>query len=230
MKFYSFGCSLVFGTDLSDSGTDQDWPTASTLTWPALLATKFGYKYCCMAGGGRGNLCILDRLLSTVQNDPESFFIIQWSFIDRFDYSDPSGHHFSQGNNDWKSILPNHNNDLAKTYYQDIHSEYRDKLVTLSYIMTAINELERFGCRYIMANIDDLLWCDKFHASTGMIQMQQYIKPYIRNFDGRNFLDWSRQNDFDISPTGHPLEQAHAAAADLMLPIIKDILHLDHNQ
>lgn len=224
MKFYSFGCSLIFGTDLSDSGHDKDWPTASALTWPALLASKFGYQYCCLAGGGRGNLCILDRLLNNVQNDPEAFFIVQWSYIDRFDYSDRAGHHFANGKNDWLSILPNHDDYLARTYYQDIHSEYRDKLVTLSYIMTAIHELERFGCRYIMTNIDDLLWCDRFNALTGMIQMQQSIKPYIRDFNGRNFLDYSRHHGFAISPTGHPLEQAHAAAAELMSPTIDAIL------
>jgi hypothetical protein len=39
-------------------------------------------------------------------------------------------------------------------------------------------------------------------------------------FEGQTFLDYSRKNGFAISPTLHPLEQAHESAAQV---IIRDV-------
>jgi hypothetical protein len=40
-----------------------------------------------------------------------------------------------------------------------------------------------------------------------------------------DFLTWSKQKGHAITSIGHPLEEAHAAAADLMQPVIESILH-----
>lgn len=229
MKLISFGCSLVFGTDLADDGRDQPFPRPSRLTWPALLAEKFGLEYECRAYGGRGNVCILDRLMQEIDQTSEALFVIQWTFIDRFDYSDPNGKHFGKGPRDWSCILPGTQGDLAELYYRDLHSEYRDKLVSLAYMQLAIHSLEKKNCRYLMTCVDDLIWCDRWHSSPGMISSQQSIKPHVHDFEGRNFLDWSRYQGFEISPSGHPLAQAHAAAAKLLIPKIDAILHPDHS-
>jgi hypothetical protein len=34
-----------------------------------------------------------------------------------------------------------------------------------------------------------------------------------------NFLDWSKQQGYPIGTAAHPLEQAHAAAADYILDL-----------
>jgi hypothetical protein len=63
-------------------------------------------------------------------------------------------------------------------------------------------------------------WHDPKYVSV----MQSKIKNFLLNFDGKNFLDWSRDRGFAISENWHPLEDAHQAAADLMLPRIDAIL------
>ena len=75
-----------------------------------------------------------------------------------------------------------------------------------------------------MTMLDDLLWCQQWHAPEFVRHLQQEVRSYIHDFEGHNFLDWSRNRGFEISSSEHPLEKAHAAAADYMLPKIKKIL------
>ena len=80
MKLKSFGCSLIFGSELSDDGRDGPYATPSQQTWPALLAQHWGYDYECYARPGAGNLQILDRVLEhSVYSEP-TIFLIGWSY------------------------------------------------------------------------------------------------------------------------------------------------------
>lgn len=49
--------------------------------------------------------------------------------------------------------------------------------------------------------------------------MQQQTWPVMQNFDGRTFLEWSRDHGYKITPLpgDHPLEQAHQAAAEFWI-------------
>jgi hypothetical protein len=38
----------------------------------------------------------------------------------------------------------------------------------------------------------------------------------MTKFNGLTFLDWSKKNNFEISPTLHPLEPAHQAGFKLI--------------
>lgn len=225
MYLFSFGCSLIFGTDLPDDGKHDPWPVPSSLTWPALLAKNLGLTYLCRAKGGSGNLCVLDRVMRNACLYPDSIFVIGWTYIDRFDYSNPRGTHFGNGVDDYLTLRPAEENDLEQIYYRRLHSEYKDKLTSLLYIKTAIDFLQRSNIPFIMTCIDDILFCEKYYASAPVLELQKDVKPYIVDFEGRNFVDWSRYQGFEISPTGHPLDRAHAAAADLMAPKIDAILH-----
>jgi hypothetical protein len=224
VKILSFGCSLIFGTDLSDDGRDKEYPTASQLTWPALLAKQFGASYKCHAKGGAGNLLILDRIMSSYPFGPEAIVIVGWTWTARFDYSDPQGHHFGQGKNDWLSLQPIGRSDLHRCYYQNLHSEYKDKMQSLIYIKTAIDFLNDHDVPFVMTNLDDLIFCKKFNISPGMQFVQQKVKQNLISFEGKNFIDWSRQKNFPVSDTWHPLEQAHLAAAEFMLPKLHTLL------
>ena len=222
MYLKSFGCSFVYGTDLPDFLHSK----GSTLTWPALIADRFGLSYQCHAGGGQGNLAILDRLSQVIYQDPTAFFVIQWTYIDRFDYSDPRGYHFTKEIiNDWHTARPGDNNPQSDFYFRSLHSEYRDKLTSLIYIKTAKDLLTQNGCRYIMTCMDPLLLSDLWHINLAMRSWQQDIAEDLRWFEGKDFLTWSRQQNFAMGATGHPLEQAHEAAADIMLPEIQALLN-----
>lgn len=223
MKVKSFGCSFIFGTDLADDGRNGPWATASNFTWPALIAKELGWEYVCAAHGGSGNLQILARVLDETACWNADFYIIGWSWIDRFDYIDNT-----QERRTWHTLSPITSGSTARTYYRDLHSEYRDKLTSLTYVQTAIDELTRRGIPYLMTYMDDLMFCNRWNTSPGLSEMQGRIEPQMHTFENKNFLEWSKENNFPISKTSHPLEQAHSAAAEIMLPAAKSILK-NHN-
>lgn len=225
MDFLSFGCSLTFGTDLQDDGRNDKWAKFSRLTWQALVSQHYKTNYWCRAKGGSGNLAILNRVLDARHHNPDNFFLISWTFIDRFDYSDPKGGHFSNGANDYLTLRPSESDEYSAFYYKRFHSEHKDKLCSLIYIKTAIDCLTQAKIPFVMTSVDDVLFDQRYHAPPAIVELQETIKPHITYFEGRNFLDWSLHRGFEISPTGHPLEQAHATAAQLMTPVIDAILH-----
>lgn len=221
VNVHSFGCSFIFGTDLADDGRDLPYPTASQLTWPALISQQLDAKYYCHARGGAGNLQILDRILNVAAvNNSDDFFIIGWTWIDRFDYTQTNQH----GRPDcWSTVMPIDQDERARIYYRELHSEYRDKLVTLQCMRTAIDVLRQKNRKFIMTFMDDLVLDRRWNTSPGITDLQDYVKPCLETFEGKSFLDWSRDQGFEISKTLHPLEPAHAAAAQIMLPRVVDI-------
>jgi len=222
MELKSFGCSFTYGTDLADV---TDPSRYSHLTWPSLLANKFGMAYQCHAGGGHGNLAIFDRLSQEIDRHPQSLFVIQWTYIDRLDYSDRDGHHFNKGTNDWSTILPGSDSLQSDFFFREIHSEYRDKLTSLIYIKSAIDLLRENNCKFLMTCIDKTMLCDKYHTTAVMQRWQRHLRSNLFFFEEQDFLQWSRRKGFPTGKTGHPLEQAHVAAAELMTPVIDAILH-----
>ena len=72
----SFGCSFIFGTDLSDSTNLK----ASYSTWPAHMAKHLGYQYGCLAKGGIGNFQILQRVLDHINFTNNDLFVIAWTW------------------------------------------------------------------------------------------------------------------------------------------------------
>lgn len=221
MILKSFGCSFIFGTDLADDGRHLIKPTASNFTWPALLAKQLGYEYRCYARGGSGNLQILEQIMNQVAFGEPSVFVIGWSWIDRFDYYDANWN----GRNSlspWKTILPVDTTDTAENYYRQLHSEYRDKLTSLIYIKSAIDLLNDKKIPFVMTYMDDLLFDSRWNTSLPVRNLQSNIRPYLNDFEGMNFLTWSQSKNFPISPIMHPLEDAHASAADYMLPLLKN--------
>jgi hypothetical protein len=221
MKLKSFGCSFIFGTDLADDGKGTNHPTASKYSWPALLANQLDYEYDCLARPGSGNLQIAERVLSHAADPDPSFFVIGWSWIDRFDYTN------SVINNDpqsckwwnWRTLMPIDTGDLAKTYYKGLHTEYRDKLTSLMSIKLVVDTLNQKNIPFLMTYMDYLLFDSQWNYTPAVIDLQNYVKPYMTDFEGQNFLDWSRSNKFEISSTLHPLESAHNKAAELILKV-----------
>lgn len=215
MEVCSFGCSFVFGTELRDAGK-EDWPgrTPSQLTWPAQVANKLGLPYHCRARGGSGNVQILDRLLGELSEHQNSlYYIIAWSWIDRFD------HQTSTSNFGWApAITPTGSDSVSTNYYKHYHSDLRDKLITLSCIQTAVSMLQAAKAPFFMTCLDDLTFSQLHQQPPGIIHLQNNVQPWMNAFDGTTFLKWSQEQGFAHGPGGHPLEEAHAAAAELIFP------------
>ena len=225
MILRSFGCSLIYGTDLSDDHRHDPWPQPSQLTWPALIAKELGLQYQCHARGGAGNLLIQDRLLKVSSLYPNDIFVINWTFIDRFDYSDHRGQHYNNGNSDWLTITPTNSTELAETYYRELQSEYRDKITTLTAIYTAICVLSARQQKFFMTYEDPLFLDQRWNASPGVIDLQERVRPYLSDISGQTFIQWSRSQGHPVSDTLHPLESAHAAVAAIHRLKIESILH-----
>ena len=218
----SYGCSFIFGTDLHDDGRDQEYPTPSQFTWPALLAKSADLNYICKARGGSGNLQILDKLLRDIKHYPNDFYIINWSWIDRFDYTDTQ---FDQ-NDRWYTLGPITEGSIAKTYFKYLHSEVKDKFTSLTYVSTALDALLACNANFIMTYMDDLLLDKRWHCPQSVKYLQEKVAPHLSTFEGTNFLDFSKERNFEISPTLHPLEPAHEAAAQAILPLFQERLQL----
>jgi hypothetical protein len=213
----SFGCSFIFGSDLADDGRNSRAPTPSQHTWPALVAKHLGMPYECHARPGSGNLQILERVLNQVPTASDSdLFVIGWTWIDRFDYWD-ANHDPNRRLTPWHTIMPIDTDNLAKTYYRELHSEYRDKFTNLCYIKLAIDTLTQRNISFVMTYQDELLFDQRWHTSGSVLDLQNYIRPHMTTFEGQTFLDWSRSHKYEISAAWHPLEEAHAAAAELLI-------------
>ena len=205
----SFGCSFLAGTDLVSPAD----------TWPSTVACHLGIQHECHARPGIGNLQIMESILDQC-NQNDTVFVINWTWIDRFDFVDVC-------TESWNTLRPALDHAHAGVYYRDLHSQYRDMLTNLCYIHTAIHCLVSQNQRFVMTYMDYLLFetvDQNWHRSRAVQVLQNKIHPYLKDWQGKNFLDWSRAQGHDISPAWHPLDSAHQAAADYMLPMIDTIL------
>jgi hypothetical protein len=207
----SFGCSFIFGSELHDDGPSQ-------YTWPALWAKHLKLDYQCFAQPGSGNTRITEQILNQIKTGDPALYVIGWTWIERFDF-------VSRSADSWNTITAWSTDSVAKNYYRDIHSQYYDKLQSLIQINLVLQQLIRHKCKFYMTFMDDLIFETEYHCSPTMILLQQQLRPFLHNFQGRNFLDWSKDNGFAISSHGkHPLEQAHQAAFEY----IKSTSSFDH--
>ena len=208
MKLKSFGCSFIFGSELSD--ITNRTKKYSQLTWPAIIAQRQGLDYACYARPGSGNLQILNNVLDQVAQHNNDVYIINWTFVNRWDY-------MYAGNNQWHSVLPWDQHERTEFYYRHFQAEYTDKLNNLIWINSAIQSLTAAGKKFCMTFMDDLLFEDRWHTSPGILVLQEQVRPHLQQFNELNFVDWSKQNNFAIGSGGHPLEAAHEKAALYLL-------------
>lgn len=217
MKIKSFGCSFIYGSDLflieKENAGSGDF--LSHGTWPFLLANHYKTEFENYACPGIGNLRILEQLLTQAELADPAVFIINWTWLDRFDFIQPL-------DEEWQTLRPDGNTKLHKIYYKQLYSQYHTMLTNASYIATAINVLSIKQIPFCMTVMDTTLfdpinpgWQDPYAIRA----LQVLIKPHIHWFDGLDFLSWSQKNKYPISDAWHPLEQAHRAAADYMIKI-----------
>jgi hypothetical protein len=217
MKIKSFGCSFIYGSDLflTDQENARIGSPLSHSTWPLLLADHYKTEFENYAWPGIGNLRILEQILTQAELADPAFFIINWTWIDRFDFIEPLAEL-------WETLRPGNSTKLQRIYYKQLYNQYHTMLTNASYIATAINVLNIKQIPFCMTLIDSTLfdpidpnWQDPY----ALRALQTLIKPYICWFDSLDFLSWSRKNNYPISDAWHPLEEAHRAAADYMISV-----------
>jgi hypothetical protein len=124
----------------------------------------------------------------------------------------------------WRSIMPVDTDERAAFYYRFLHTQIRDKMESLSAIKLAIDACKQADVKFVMTWTDDLIWDTVWHAPPSVLWLQDQIRPYLEDFQGCSFVEWSRSKGFEISATMHPLVEAHQAAADLWQPRVCDII------
>ena len=218
MKIISVGDSFFWGDDLAD----QNYPyLPSESVYPSLLAKQLNFDYECLAVPGAGNFLIYTKLIKSLNaNKEDCLYFINWSWIDRFDYADKEIY------GGWNTVRPGLDNPKKDNfYYKNFHSELQDKLLSLTYIFSAIQLLQQTNCKFIMTYMDHLLLDKTWHCPPEINLLQQKVQPFLETFDGLTFLEWSRANGFSESIGWHPLEEAHQAAAEYWLPKVGSLLN-----
>jgi hypothetical protein len=221
MNLKSFGCSLMFGTDLSDNTNGTACRIAgSQLSWAALLAQHLNCSYSCYARPGAGNLQIAEQVLNQIGVAQSSdLFVVSWTWMDRFDYYSVAPVELTRGSGPWRTLLPVDTTAVARTYYKELHSEYRDKLTTLMNIKLIIDSLRQKQIPFLMTYMDRLMFDRRWNTSAAVANLQDFIEPFMTQFEGMSFLEWSQKNKYPISEAMHPLEEAHQTAADYMITV-----------
>jgi hypothetical protein len=215
----SFGCSFIYGTDLSDDLSKFVENKCSNLTWPALISKKLNLNYECYARPGIGNFKIYTDILANSAAQEPSVVVVNWTWIDRFDYIDYQ--------NSWQTLRPSEENALQKFYYQNLHSQMQDMIADATYIVAAAQHLQELQIPFVMTYMDHLLFetvDPSWHNPKYVESLQRKLSGILTNFDGMNFLDWGRANNYAVSDTWHPLEAAHTAAAEYWLPVVRQLL------
>lgn len=226
MKLKSFGCSFIYGSDLADqinydpAQTLYEDPTHSLKTWPALMAEKLGLEYECYALCGIGNFKILCDIVCQASLDDPAVFVINWTWMDRFDFVDDT--------EQWQTVRPGQSCDRSKNYYKHFHSHIKDMMSSIYNINSAVTILQDLKIPFVMTYMDYNILSNldpNYHDPKYVSVVQKRIRPFLLDFENKNFLDWSRHKGYRVSDLWHPLEEAHEAAAELMLPVIDATLH-----
>ena len=220
------GDSFTRGDELADC-PENNPKNYSNSTWPALLAQSMDTDYRALATGGIGNQCISFKVNAYIR--PNILFIINWTWFERFDYVD-----IDTGG--WKTTHPRHENKLDHYFYKNIDSDIWNLHKNLQQIHSTIQMLRQHNINFIMTCLDPTYTTrisdirpeeNSFYNprqwGAAIDRLHEQVVPHILDFEGQTFLEWSHSNNFKCGPGGHPLEDAHAAAADYLL---KNKLHL----
>jgi hypothetical protein len=93
-----------------------------------------------------------------------------------------------------------------------------DKWRSLQAIYGIQQFLKSLHVSNIQTYMDYEIWDRDWHAPDYIKTLQKLTEKDLENFQGQNFLDWSRSKGFSVTEPGwHPLEKAHQAASDLWI-------------
>lgn len=208
-RVISFGDSFTWGTDLKDC-TAQHPDGFSKLTWPALISNYLNLPYHCYAIGGASNQGILRRVLE-YPLDKNDLVIVNWTWSDRYEFFNLA-HNPVISQTGWATIRPTCTSSNSKLYYKHFHSELGDKFTTLQNMVTCLHYLQSIGCNFFMTSIDKNIIKRHMNSRLYTTRLLELVNNRLVWFNNEGFYQWAKDNDFPLSDTWHPLEEAHQAA------------------
>lgn len=202
----SAGDSFVFGSELDDEYRGQ----FSYNTFPALLAKHLKLDYACLALPGISNSTISRNVISFLQNKKVDLVVVCWTFPNRQEFfiKDKfvtlNGWNHNVNNDLEKEVV-----DFSKKYFALACSEYYEKYIFLKEVLLLQNFLKVKDQKYIFTANSKIDFKNLEYADS--IDWSQWVW-----FEGEGFYDWCKRKKFPTGPEGHPLEQAHKEAFELI--------------
>jgi hypothetical protein len=216
-KIVSFGDSFVFGSELANNEDGSQ-------SWIAQAARNLGATYKTYAVPGCGNDHIARQIYSYFADNSAdaTLAVINWTWCQRWDF-------YIVEHETWITLgptcVPEKLKDLvSRTQAEDLVEFYREranssllwnKFRNLQTIWAVQGYLEQRGVRAVQTYMDYHLFDQTCHAPDYVQELQGLLQLKLELFEGRNFVDWSRDNGHAVTDTLHPLEAAHVAACDL---------------
>jgi hypothetical protein len=221
-KIVSFGDSFIFGTELTDNARGDQ-------AWPALAARRLGVGYETRARPGCGNENITQQIFTYFAENPadDVVAVINWTWAARWDF-------YIAESEQWVTLgqtcVPSKLTHLVDAneaqriieFYQDYpgNSSTWEKFRSLQTIYSAQQYLESLNVPCVQTYMDYDIWDQRWQSNAYIQNLQNLTCPALLDFEGKNFLDWSRAHGFDVTePAWHPLEDAHDAACDLWVNV-----------
>lgn len=228
-KIVGFGDSFVFGSELKDNVNGNK-------SWVGLAAKQLGVDYQTTAVPGCGNENISRQVFSYFSNHPKehTLAVINWTWGARWDFYIPKVENWTTlgltcvpsklshlvGLDEATKVLEFYNKYPG-------HSTLWDKWRTLQTIYCTQQFLKSIGVPSIQTYMDAEMWDKTWHAPDYICTLQDLTQPALQTFEGKNFLDWSRDRGYPVTePAWHPLEPAHQAACELWIPAYHRALQL----
>jgi hypothetical protein len=219
-KIVSFGDSFVFGSELKNNDTGCQ-------SWIGQIATQLGVDYKTLAVPGCGNENISRQILTYFSTNPSNdvLAVINWTWGARWDFYVPQVETWTTlGLSCVPSTLAPLTGEIEATKVLEFYNKYPghstlwDKFRTLQTIHSSQQYLKNLGVPTIQTCMDIEMWDTTWHAPDYIRTLQDLTKGPLESFEGKTFLDWSRDKGFAVTNPGwHPLEQAHAGAADFWI-------------
>jgi hypothetical protein len=218
-QIVSFGDSFVFG---SEQKNNDD----GALGWIGRAAGKLGCEYHTSSVPGCGNDHIARQIYTWFSKNSakDTLAVINWTWMNRWDF-------YIVEHETWITLGPTCVPEKLKhlverTQAQDMIDFYKtranssiawNKFRNLQTIYAVQSYLKQKNINAVQTYMDYELFDQTYHAPDYIQELQALVKPAMQLFEGKNFVDWSRNNGFEVTPApgDHPLESAHIAACDL---------------
>jgi len=217
------GDSHIWGSELQDSphgGTNG----YSMNTFPALLAKENNFEYICAAYPGNANNAISRMVIDSCSKLQNVFLIVTWTYPQRAEF------YFT---NKWISLNSWHTKEekFSKEYFKQVgDNEYYEIYSVLKEIVFLQYFCQVRNIPYLFLTADNHFFQHENYARSKDCSVENlfhqinwenwfwFPKGSSKNetLVPRGFYQWAIENKYAIGPHGHPLEQAHRDAANLM--------------
>jgi hypothetical protein len=238
------GDSFVWGQELADcrhSGLGGN----SQKTFPALLSQSKNLDYTCCAFPGNANNAISRKTILACEELNSSQFIVtvNWTFTQRYEFR--FNYNTLKNSSPWYSMHSHYPNEDAfskmenaglltefiKVFYKHVgNSECYELYTTLKEILFLQMYLKSKNIPYLFTTADNSYYEHENYLRSKDVNLEVlynqidwgnwYFFPPGTGPDQteapRGFFQWAAENKYSRGSDGHPLEQAHADAAELI--------------